>query len=338
MSALADLQKACGEEHARPAAPADAVQGVEPSLVASPGSTDEAAEVLSVAAAHGLHVVARGTGTRLDWGSPPSDLDLVVDVSRMSGVVEHAAGDLVTVVRAGTPLAALQTALAPKRQRLALDPPDPGGGTRVGMAAPAAPAAPAARTVSGTVGGAVATNASGPLRLGYGTPRDLLIGVTVVRADGKVAHAGGRVVKNVAGYDLGKLLAGSHGTLGIITETIFRLHPLPPAAAYLSCPVEDPDEAHRRVQALVHAQLVPVAVELDLPAPGGPGTVGLLLEGIEPGVEARTRQALALLGKGTVQSRQPPPWWGRYPFGTGDVALRLTAEIAALPHVLDALG
>ncbi|MGH3329588.1 MAG: FAD-binding oxidoreductase, partial [Streptomycetales bacterium] len=121
MSALADLQKACGEEHARPAAPADAVQGVEPSLVASPASTDATAEVLSVAAAHGLRLVARGTGTRLDWGAPPSGLDLVVDLSRMSGVIEHAAGDLVTVVRAGTPLAALQDALAPEGQRLALD-------------------------------------------------------------------------------------------------------------------------------------------------------------------------------------------------------------------------
>ncbi|MGH3329638.1 MAG: FAD-binding oxidoreductase, partial [Streptomycetales bacterium] len=195
-----------------------------------------------------------------------------------------------------------------------------------------------ARTVSGTVGGVVAANASGPLRLGYGTPRDLLIGVTVVRADGKVARAGGKVVKNVAGYDLGKLFTGSYGTLGIITETVFRLHPLPTAAAYLTCPVSGPDEAHRQVQAVIHAQLAPVAVELDLPAPAGPGTVGLLLEGIGPGVEARTRQALAFLGEGAGESPEPPPWWGSYPFGTGDVALRLTAEIAALPHVLEVLG
>ncbi|KWX11014.1 hypothetical protein TR74_00225, partial [Carbonactinospora thermoautotrophica] len=169
---------------------------------------------------------------------------LVLDTTRLARVVEHAAGDLVVVVEAGTRLDTLQETLAAHGQRLALDPPS-----------------------GGTVGGTVAANAAGPLRLLYGTARDLLIGVTVVRADGVVARAGGKVVKNVAGYDLGKLFTGSYGTLGVITQAVFRLHPLPAARAYVTRTVADAAEASRLVQAVLRSQLVPAALELDLPRP-----------------------------------------------------------------------
>ncbi|MBF9135143.1 FAD-binding oxidoreductase, partial [Plantactinospora sp. S1510] len=200
----------------RPAGPGDVVGGVPARLVATPGSTEQAAAVLRAAAELRLSVVARGAGSRLDWGAPPRTLDLILDTGRLTGVVEHAAGDLIVVVRAGTRLDELRDVLAPAGQQLALDDPPPGA------------------TVGGaTVGGAVSVNASGPRRMLYGTVRDLLIGVTLVRADGVVAHAGGKVVKNVAGYDLGKLVTGAYGTLGLITECAFRLHPLPAARAYV---------------------------------------------------------------------------------------------------------
>ncbi|MDP9443186.1 MAG: FAD-binding oxidoreductase, partial [Actinomycetota bacterium] len=204
---LAELSKAC-DGQARAAAAADAVAGVEPAYVARPGSTREAAEVLRVAGQHRLRVVARGAGTKLDWGAAPAGLDLVVDTTALTGIVEHAAGDLVGIARAGTPLADLQEQLATAHQQLALDAPVP----------------------DATLGGSIATNTSGPRRVLYGTLRDLLIGITFVRADGVVAKAGGKVVKNVAGYDFAKLLTGSYGTLGLVTEAAFRLHPLPAAS------------------------------------------------------------------------------------------------------------
>ena len=132
----------------------------------------------------------------------------------------RSAGDLVARVQAGTTIGHLASVLAKAGQQLALDaPPD------------------------ATVGGVVATSTAGPRRFRYGAPRDLLIGLTAVRADGVVAHSGGKVVKNVAGYDLGKLFSGSQGTLGLITEATFRLHPLPPAATYVTAEFGAADRA-----------------------------------------------------------------------------------------------
>ena len=222
--ALAALRNATGGA-AGPAGEADIIGGVPARYVAVPPSTVDASAVLRVAAAYGLAVVARGAGTKRDWAAPPSRLDLILDTTRMAGVVEHAAGDLVVVVRAGTTVEELAGKLAPAGQQLALDTALPGA----------------------TIGGTVATATSGPRRMLYGTVRDLLIGVTVVRADGVVARAGGKVVKNVAGYDLGKLVAGSYGTLGIVTECAFRLHPLPARSAYVCRTVDGPAEAGRLV-------------------------------------------------------------------------------------------
>src|SRR5450759_3033117 len=189
MDALASLHKVCGEEHVRPGAAADAVDGLVPAYVAAPASTDEIRELVLVARDAGLRIGVRGAGSKLGWGMPPTGLDLLLDLSRQDRVLEHAAGDLVVRVEPGVRLVALREHLAPARQQLALDPPEPGA----------------------TVGGVIGANASGPSRLLYGTSRDLLIGITVVLADVTVARAGGKVVKNVAGYDIGKLYIGAVG-------------------------------------------------------------------------------------------------------------------------------
>ncbi len=198
----------------RPAGPRDMVAGVMPDWVASPATGEEASALLAAATEHGLAVVPRGSGTAVGWGPPPRQCDLVIDTLRLDQVLEHAAGDLVVRASAGVTMARLAGVLAAAGQQLAVDAPPRGGG---------------GRGVSPTVGGLLATGAAGPRRLRYGTPRDLVIGVTVVRPDGTVTKSGGKVVKNVAGYDLGKLYTGSCGTLGLITEAIFRLHPLPAA-------------------------------------------------------------------------------------------------------------
>ncbi len=313
MSEVLDQLGAATSGHACPAAAADAVDGVPVRWVASPGDTQETAAVMKIADSHEMSVVVRGAGTKLTWGAPPVRTDLVLDTTRMDAVVEHAAGDLIAIAQAGCRLDVLQPVLEGAGQWLAVDP---------------------AR--HGTIGGTVATASTGPARLLHGPVRDLVIGITLVRADGVVAHAGGKVVKNVAGYDLGRLFTGSFGTLGVITQAAFRLHPLATARSWVSIAVSSRDQTHELLQRVIHSQLVPSAVELDRPG-AGQATLSLLLEGIPLGVEGRTAQALELLGPEATAEPGPPPWWGHEPFGTGDVALKLTHEIAGLPDLLSAL-
>jgi glycolate oxidase FAD binding subunit len=300
-------------DHAAVAADTDVVDGMPARWTAAPGSAAEASAVMRVAAEQDLAVVVRGEGTKLGWGHPPERVDLVLDTARMDAVVEHAAGDLIVVAGAGCRLADLQATLAEAGQWLAVEPPR-----------------------GGTVGGVVATAATGPARYLHGAVRDLLIGARVVRADGLAAHSGGKVVKNVAGYDVGKLLTGSYGTLAVLTEVAFRLHPVPPTRTWVSVPVTSAADAHAVVQKVVHSQLAPTAVELDRPAEGG-ATVSVLLEGISAGVEGRMSRALALLGPDAAAAGTAPSWWGTEPFGAADVALKLTHEIAGLPHLLAAV-
>jgi glycolate oxidase FAD binding subunit len=178
-------------------------------------------------------------------------------------LLEHEAGDLTATVEAGIRLSALNARLAESGQRLSLDPPgDP------------------------TIGAIVAANLSGPLRHRFGTIRDLILGVTVVLADGTVANAGGKVVKNVAGYDLGKLLCGSRGTLGLIARVSLRLHPLPKThATHLG---------EGDLAALRASQLVPSAVDAN-------GRLALLFEGSARGVEAQLATAALLFGGGPTE-------------------------------------
>jgi glycolate oxidase FAD binding subunit len=295
----------------------DSIAGVPARFVAIPASTEEAAEVLRAAARDGLAVVARGAGTKQDWADPPRRLDLIVDTGRLTGVVEHAAGDLIAVVRAGTPVEELQDKLAPAGQQLGLDVPLPGA----------------------TVGGTVAMNTSGPRRMLYGTVRDLLIGVTIVRADGVIAHAGGRVVKNVAGYDLGKLITGSYGTLGLITECVFRLHPQAPATAVVRRRVGSAQAAGQLIAAVLGAQVVPSALEVDAVS-GADGVieVAVLLEGVPAGVAGRVTATRAILGGDPVAEETTPDWWGKYPWQPGDVGIKVTAALSGVASLLATAG
>jgi glycolate oxidase FAD binding subunit len=282
------------DELTRPAGDGDTVGGVPARLVATPESTEQAAALLT--ATRDLTVVIRGAGTKLDWGPPPRTVDLIVDTRRLAGVVEHAAGDLITIVRAGTPLADLKLG----DQQLALDGP-----------------------AGATIGGTVSAGTSGPRRMFYGTGRDLLIGITVVRPDGVVAKSGGKVVKNVAGYDLGKLFHGAYGTLGLITECAFRLHPRPAAARYVRA--QAPPAA---VADVLAAQVVPAAVEVD----SATGELAVLVEGTPDGVRERAAKLAKLLG-GEVTD-EAPEWWGEPPWPAGGIGLKLGVPLSAVPELV----
>jgi len=314
---LGRLRSICGDAYARLAGPADAVAGVPARWVAAPGGVDALSEVLAVAAGDGLAVLARGAATKLDWGAPPAALDVIVDTGRLAGPPEHVAGDPVATVRAGTPLRALRASLARAGQRVPLD--------------------PASERASGTVGGVLATGEAGPLRLTHGRPHDVVAGVEFVRADGALAHAGGRVVKTVGGYDLGRLVCGSYGTLGIVTAATLRLDPVPAARAWVLRTVRSPMEASDLTVRLLASPLAPAAVEVDLPATGF-GTLGVLLEGSPAGVTARAAAARQLVDAGEAAVLdEPPPWWGRYPFGSDDIALKIVAPVADLHAAIYAL-
>ena len=297
----------------------DAVLGMAPRWVASPADTAQVSAVMAAATAQGLAVVPRGAGSKLRWGNPPRRLDVVLDTTRLDTLVEHAAGDLILVTGAGRPLATLQEDVAGSRQRLGIDP-----------------------TRSGTIGGTVATGTSGPMRLRHGAVRDLVIGMTLVRADGVVAKSGGKVVKNVAGYDLAKLLTGSFGTLGVITEVAFRLHPVPQERRWVTVAVDGPDAAHAAVQELVHSQQAPVAVEVDWAR--GNGHVTALLEGhADATVECADTVARGL-GDGAAASEHAPDWWGADLAAAGGdgsdvspVLVRATHEIAGVGRLLQAV-
>lgn len=322
-STLGELRAACGD--VAEATADDTVDGVPARWVARPGSTEEVSAVLRAAARLGLRVVARGSGTRLAWGVPPTDVDLIVDTSRMGAVLAHVAGDLVVTVQAGLRMVELQEALAPHRQRLALDSDvtlgDPVGGSS-----------------GGTVGGTIATAASGPLRYRYGSVRDLLIGITVVLADGTVTRSGGTVVKNVAGYDLGKLYTGSLGTLGVITAAVFRLHPLPEATRWITVPAADAERAAAAIAAIRASQHDPVALEVDRATPGDQVTVGVAIEGVAGGIGARADALADLLGAAAgapaTVAEQPPDWWGRPPHPPQGPAVTVTCEPTGLADLL----
>ncbi|HYO36777.1 MAG TPA: FAD-binding oxidoreductase [Geodermatophilus sp.] len=297
----------------RPGDAGDAVGGVVPREVVRPGTVEEVAEVLRAAAADGRTVVPVGGRSKLTWAAPPESCDLLVDLTGLDRVVEHVAGDLTVVAEAGVRLADLQAQVGEAGQLLGLDPPEDGA----------------------TLGGIVSANASGPRRLRYGTTRDLLIGITVVLADGTVAHAGGKVVKNVAGYDLGKLFTGAHGTLGVVASTTWRLHPVPPARRVVTLELPDAAAAGPLSIALARSTLTPSAVEL-VGSAGGAARLVVLFESIAESVTDQARAAVALLGGGE-ESEDLPGDLGRRPGGADDVLLRLAYAPASLSAVLAAL-
>ena len=196
----------------------------------TPGSAQEAAALLRASE----RVRIRGGGTRSGWGHVTPAPDLVLLTAGLDSVVEHNEGDLTAVLQAGVPLRAAQERFAAAGQMLALDP----------------PGAPEA-----TIGGVFATGDSGPLRHRYGAARDLIVGITVALPDGSVAKAGGKVIKNVAGYDLSKLFTGAFGTLGLIAQVAVRLHPRPPQALTARGIGDDADRLAAAASALAHRPL-----------------------------------------------------------------------------------
>jgi len=311
-TSLDELAEATGGNVAE-AAEADAVAGVPARWVAAPGSTTEASTLLRLAADRGLRVVVRGRGTALDWGVPPEAVDLVVSTARLDQVVEHVAGDLVCVVDAGTTIDALNAQVGKDGQQLALDQPVPGS----------------------SVGGALATTRSGPRRLLYGTPRDLVLGITMVRPDGVVAKAGGKVVKNVAGYDIAKLMGGAYGTLGLVTRLVVRLHPLPPDSRWLQVSLPLPEAASAAL-ALAGSQLAPSAVEVRRRAGADEADVLVLLEGTERGVAARADAAVELLGQGAAATDVATAHLARLDAGTGETVVKVAVPLTGVSAVLDA--
>lgn len=208
------LESVLGSAHLRTNATVAeyAIDGIPPAMVALPADAAQMADVLRLAAEYQATVFPRGGGSHTFLGHTPAHVDLVLSVQRLQQQVAYEPADLTTTVQAGVRFAELQHTLRGSGQFLALDPPV---------------------TPTTTLGGIVATNVSGPRRLLYGTVRDVLLGITVMSSDGKRTKAGGRVVKNVTGYDLNKLYIGSLGTLAIIIELTCKLHPLPPGESTL---------------------------------------------------------------------------------------------------------
>lgn len=297
-SSLAGLAAIVGEDHLRQAGASDAVDGLRPRVVVEPEDVDEVARVLQYASGAGLRVTARGGGTKLGWGNVPRGVDVVLSLKRLNRVLEHAWADMTATAEAGCGVAHFQSVVAEHGQCLAADVLWPG---------------------RASIGGVLATNDSGSLRVRFGGLRDLVIGITVVLPDGTVARSGGKVVKNVAGYDLPKLFTGSFGTLGIIVDATFRLHPLARAARTLSFTTDTPEAANELALAVHDSTLAPTGVQLRLGSDAIPQT-DVRFEGFAAAVEAQAEQLLRLVsGAGRLESSaevwgaREEIWEGREP-------------------------
>jgi glycolate oxidase FAD binding subunit len=213
----------------------------------APDSAEELAAELAAAGQAGLRARVRGAGTKLRW-APEDAVGVELSTAGLDRVIEHNAGDLTAVLEAGVPLAGAQEQFRSEGQMLALDPPDPGGAT---------------------IGGIIAANDSGPLRARYGGARDLVVGMRVALADGTVAKSGGKVIKNVAGYDLAKLFTGSFGTLGAILEVSVRLHPIPPVTATAVGHTRSPHLLAGGAIALTHSRVEQLGLDVRWAAGAG---------------------------------------------------------------------
>ena len=301
----------------RPGTADDRVDGEVPPQVAEPETPEAFASVLAHASAEQMATVIRGGGTKLAWGRPPAAVDLVVSTSRLTRLLAHRHGDLTATVQAGMPLRNLNAALSAERQWLPIESAFEGS----------------------TVGGIVATNDAGPSRHRHGSPRDLIIGITLALTDGRVVKAGGTVVKNVAGYDLGKLISGSHGTLAGIADVTFKLVPVPQTSATLVASYTEPAALARDVAAIDASQVEAAAFDVR----SEEDMLQLLLR-VATSPAARDAQIAAARAMVTGQStlitdiaeRQAwaaqldVPWHG-------DATVRFSWFPAKLPHVLAVL-
>jgi len=310
----AELASIVGADHLRAASAADAVDGVAAQMVVEPGSADELALVLRCANDAGLSVVPRGGGTKLGWGNPPRGADLVLSTARLDQVLEHAWADMTATVEAGCTVARFQKTLGEHGQRLALD---------------------ALWPERATIGGILATNDSGSLRVRFGALRDLIIGITLALPDGTLAKSGGKVVKNVAGYDLPKLATGSLGTLGVITQAIFRLYPLPREVRSVSFTASSPETLSKLVLAVQDSKLAFTGLQLCAQS-GGPPELAVRFEGTTGGIEAQLRQMLQLAADARQVDSPQDPWSAREALWSGSEPA-LICKCGVLPSQLSTL-
>ncbi len=246
----------------------------------APRTQEELSAVLREAVEGGASVRFRGGGTKFHWGVAVAEPYVELSTLGLDRVVEHNEGDLTAVVEAGARFASMQEGFASAGQMLALDP-------------------PLGEDSSATIGGVVATADSGPLRHRYGSVRDLVVGMTVALSDGTVSKSGGKVIKNVAGYDLAKLFAGAYGTLGAILQVAVRLHPLPPRTATAVGMSDEPAALAAAAAALTHARLE--LQSLDVAWQEGRGAVMARLGGVTAADPAA--EVAALLGRSGLESR-----------------------------------
>jgi glycolate oxidase FAD binding subunit len=309
-SVLRALVDICGPDFARPAGAADTVAGVPARYVAAPATTAAVADTLQLAVRHGLAVRPRGAGTKTDWGRPPSTVDLLLDTARLAGIWHHREDEFTVEVGTGTPVRAVQAALALRGRRIAIDPP----------------------SVGATIGGVLALNEAGPLRHRFGTPADHVNRIGYVDADGVPGESDGEDGR-----------PGIAEVTGVLVSANVALQPLPAARRWVSIPVSTPLQVHNLVEETLAQQAEPSAIEVDLPTTSPrsteqpPGSVAVLVEGGPVSVRERGARLAAALGGDAVVTGAAPDWWGRYPFGSGDVALRLAVSIADLHAAVYAL-
>jgi glycolate oxidase FAD binding subunit len=216
-----------------------AVDGVTPKVAIKPKSVEALSDILEVAFENDFKVIPFGAGTAIHIGNPPKGFDAAIDMTGLGKVVEFSPSDMVVTVEAGVRMQSLQALLNSHGLFLPVDPP---------------------QDDIATVGGVVATNAFGTMRFGYGAVRDWLIGLSVMQPNGKLTRFGGKVVKNVAGYDMVRLYAGSYGTLGVITHATFRLLPLPEHSAIATLLLKDTNCVEVMMRYIVLGELQPSTV------------------------------------------------------------------------------
>ena len=299
----------------REGASGDAVEGIIPKFVAEPASAAEVSETVAWAAREKLSLLTRGAGTKMAWGPPVESIDVLLSTSRLNKVVAHRHGDLTATIEAGATLANVNRALGQHRQWIPLD---PYSGDRA------------------TIGGLVATNDSGPRRHRYGALRDLIIGIDFARGDGRLAKGGGIVVKNVAGYDLPRLMTGAFGSLGVIVTATFKLYPLTAASRTLVVDLNNPRELGALAGKILGSHLTPTALEFQVP----PLRLMLRFESIESAVEEQSSKAMTLIEDGRLNGRvatrdEENELWARHARPVADAtAIKVSTLPTELPAAL----